>query len=234
LSSPGNTIKQRYERVVSEIADAARRSGRKPDEIRLLGVSKQQPAAAVRALAELGLRDFGENYLQDALAKQDELADLSLTWHFIGPVQSNKTRDIANRFDWVHSVDRLKIARRLSQQREAQGELNLCLQVNIDDEASKSGLHPGAVRETAVAIAGLPNLRLRGLMAIPKPEKDPERQRAAFRRVRELFETLPGGLELDTLSMGMTGDMAAAIAEGATIVRIGTAVFGPRPDAAGA
>lgn len=225
-----DTIKQRYEQVVADIAAAARQSARNPDEIRLLGASKQQPAAAIRALAELGLEDFGENYLQDALDKQAELADLPLTWHFIGHIQSNKTRDIANHFDWLHSVDRLKIARRLSDQRERSNPLNLCLEVNIDEEPSKSGLAPGEVAEVAAAVALLPHIRLRGLMAIPKPETDPALQRAAFRRVRELHERLrAAGLELDTLSMGMSGDMQAAIAEGATIVRIGTALFGPRP-----
>jgi pyridoxal phosphate enzyme (YggS family) len=230
LSSQSPSIKQRYERVVADIAAAARQSARNPDEILLLGASKQQPVASIRTLAQLGLRDFGENYLQDALAKQAELADLKLTWHFIGQVQSNKTRDIANAFDWVHSVDRLKIARRLSEQRERPDRLNVCLEVNIDSEPSKGGLLPEETAEVAAAVAEFPNVRLRGLMAIPKPEKDPGRQRSAFRRVRELYEKLrEGGLELDTLSMGMTDDMAAAIAEGATIVRIGTALFGPRP-----
>jgi pyridoxal phosphate enzyme (YggS family) len=157
--------------------------------------------------------------------------DLPLTWHFIGHIQSNKTRDIANHFDWVHSVDRLKIARRLSDQRERPAALNLCLEVNIDEEPSKSGLAPADTAGVAAAVAGLPNVRLRGLMAIPRPESDPALQRAAFRRVRELCETLrAGGLGVDTLSMGMSADMQVAIAEGATIVRIGTALFGPRPE----
>jgi len=195
-----------------------------------MGASKQQPAASIRVLAGLGVRDFGENYVQDALAKQTELADLALTWHFIGRIQSNKTQDIARHFDWVHSVDRMKIARRLSDQREAPEPLNICLEVNIDEEPSKGGLPPGEALDIAPAVAELPNIRLRGLMAIPKPESDPARQRAAFRRVRELYEALRGrGLDLDTLSMGMSADLEAAIAEGATIVRIGTALFGPRP-----
>lgn len=230
MSSDQPSIKQRYQKVVADIAAAARQSGRNPDEILLIGASKQQPAASIRALAGLGLRDFGENYLQDALAKQAELEDLALTWHFIGHVQSNKTHDIARHFDWVHGVDRMKIARRLSAQREAAEPLNVCLQVNIDDEAGKAGLRPGDLVEIAAPVAALPNIRLRGLMAIPKPETDPERQRAAFRRVRELYDELRDrGLDLDTLSMGMTEDLAAAIAEGATIVRVGTALFGPRP-----
>lgn len=230
MSSQSPSIKQRYEKVVADIAAAARQSARNPDEILLLGVSKLQPVASIRALAELGLRDFGENYLQDALEEQAELADLPLTWHFIGRVQSNKTRDIANRFDWVHGVDRLKIARRLSDRRERPDRLNVCLQVNIDDEPGKGGLRPNETAGVAEAVAELPNIHLRGLMAIPKPHPDPGRQRVAFRQVRELYEELrERGLALDTLSMGMTDDMAAAIAEGATIVRIGTALFGPRP-----
>lgn len=225
-----SVIKQRYQNVVAEIAAAARRSGRNPDEILLLGASKQQPAAAIRVLAGLGLRDFGENYVQDALAKQAELADLALTWHFIGRIQSNKTHEIARHFDWAHGVDRLKIARRLSEQREAPEPLSICLQVNIDDEPSKGGLLPAELLEIAAPVAELPNVRLRGLMAIPRPESDPGRQRASFGRVRELYEQLRDrGLELDTLSMGMTADLEAAVAEGATIVRIGTALFGPRP-----
>lgn len=226
-----STLETRYRKVLDDIAAAARESGRDPGNILLLAVSKRQPVAAIRALAALGVRDFGENYLQDALDKQSELADLPLVWHFVGHVQSNKTRDIATRFDWVHGVDRLKVARRLSEQRDdGAPPLNICLQVNIDDEASKAGLSPEELPETAAAVAGLPGLRLRGLMAIPRPENDPENQRAAFRRVRKHYRALrDDGLKLDTLSMGMTADMPAAIAEGATIVRIGTALFGPRP-----
>ncbi len=230
MSSDQSDIKQRYRKVVADIAAAARQSGRNPDEILLLGASKQQPAAAIRALAGLGLRDFGENYVQDALDKQAELEDLALTWHFIGRIQSNKTRDIARHFHWVHGVDRVKIARRISEQRDAPEPLNICLQVNIDDEPGKGGLQPGELADAADIVSGLPNIRLRGLMAIPRPESDPARQRAAFRRVRELFEQLRGrDPALDTLSMGMTADLAAAIAEGATIVRVGTALFGQRP-----
>lgn len=230
MSSDQSEIKQRYQKVVADIAAAARRSGRNPDEILLLGASKQQPAAAIRALAGLGLRDFGENYVQDALDKQTELEDLTLTWHFIGRIQSNKTREIARHFHWVHGVDRVKIARRLSEQRDAPEPLNICLQVNVDHEPGKGGMQPGELAEAAEAVSGLPNIQLRGLMAIPRPEADPDRQRAAFRRVRELFEQLRSrDPALDTLSMGMTADLAAAIAEGATIVRIGTALFGQRP-----
>lgn len=229
--SQSPNLEERYRQVLADIGAAAREAGRDPSGILLLAVSKQQPVAAMRALAALGVRDFGENYLQDALDKQAELADLPLVWHFVGHIQSNKTRDVASRFDWVHSIDRLKIARRLSEQRKASSPLNVCLEVNIDREASKSGFVPEGLAEAAGVVAALPGLRLRGLMAIPRPETDPKRQRHAFRRVRALYEELRGGgLELDTLSMGMTADMAAAIAEGATIVRIGTALFGPRPE----
>lgn len=230
LSSQPATIEQRHRKLVADIGAAARRAGRSPGDIRLLGASKRQPAAAVRALAALGLRDFGENHLQEARARQAELADLALTWHFIGAVQSNKTREIAAHFDWVHGVDRLKIARRLAAQRESDRPLNVCLQVNIDAETGKSGLAPAALTDIAAPVAALAGIRLRGLMAIPRPESDPARQRDAFRRVRELYDALrDAGLDLDTLSMGMSGDLEAAIAEGATMVRIGTALFGPRP-----
>lgn len=230
MSDQTLTIKQRYEKLVADIVSAARQSARQPDEIRLVGASKQQPASAIRELAGLGLRDFGENYLQEGVDKQAELADLPLTWHFIGRIQSNKTRDIANHFTWVHSVDRVKIARRLSGQCERPDGVNICLEVNIDDEPGKGGFRPEEVAAAAESIAALPNLRLRGLMTIPRPEPEPDRQRATFRRMRDLLESLRGdGLAVDTLSMGMTADMAAAIAEGATIIRVGTALFGPRP-----
>lgn len=193
----------------------------------LLAVSKTKPAEAVREAHAAGLRDFGENYLQEALAKQAALADLDLTWHFIGPIQSNKTRAIAEHFDWVHSVDRLKVAERLAEQRPADlGPLNICLQVNISGEASKAGCAPADVPALAKAVAALPGLRLRGLMAIPQPSADPAEQNAVFAQVRALNEAL--GLGLDTLSMGMSEDLEAAIAQGATWVRIGTALFGAR------
>lgn len=193
----------------------------------LLAVSKTQPAEAIREAFDAGLRDFGENYLQEALEKQADLADLPLRWHFIGPIQSNKTKAIAEHFDWVHSVDRLKIAQRLSEQRpDALGPLNICIQVNVSGEASKSGCSPEAVAALAETIATLPRLRLRGLMTIPAPTENPVEQRQAFARLRRLKETL--GADLDTLSMGMSQDLEAAIAEGATWVRIGTALFGAR------
>ena len=200
----------------------------------LLAVSKTFGPDAVIEAAEAGQRAFGENYLQEALDKMAAVhvarPDLLLEWHFIGPIQSNKTRPIAERFDWVHAVDREKIARRLSEQRPAHlPPLNVCLQVNISGEASKSGVVPEEVMRLAQQVAGMPNLKLRGLMAIPEPADDPEQQRAPLRRMRELLASLQtAGLPLDTLSMGMSSDLEAAVAEGATIVRIGTAIFGKR------
>lgn len=216
---------------------AASAAGRDPGSIRLIAVSKTQPASAIRSLYQLGQRQFGENYLQEALDKQAQLADLAdIQWHFIGPIQSNKTRDIASHFAWVHSVDRLKVARRLSDQRDpALPPLNICLQLNPDGEASKSGVAPAQLAALAGEVARLPRLRLRGLMAIPAPRTDYPSQLAGFRAVADALAQLkqqadhdgPGG-ELDTLSMGMSGDMEAAIAAGATFVRIGTDLFGPR------
>ena len=201
-------------------------------QVQLLAVSKTKPSSMIKELYSYGQRHFGENYLQEALAKMNELADLkALHWHFIGPIQSNKTRDIAQHFHWVHSVDRLKIAQRLSDQRPAElPPLNMCLQVNISGEASKSGLTLGELEKAAESIAPLPQLRLRGLMAIPAPETDPQKQRQPFQALREALNTLNRRLNLnmDTLSMGMTGDLEPAIAEGATMVRVGTALFGER------
>ncbi len=222
-----STIANNIAKVAARIREAAQAVARNPAEVHLLAVSKTQSAEAIRQASDAGLRDFGENYLQEALQKQTELAELPLTWHFIGPIQSNKTKQIAEHFDWVHSVDRLKIAQRLSDQRpESLPPLNICLQVNVSGEASKSGCEPQAVSELAHAIAALPRLRLRGLMAIPEPTEDPAEQRAAFARLRQLQNELDLGL--DTISMGMSHDMEAAIAEGATWVRIGTALFGAR------
>lgn len=222
-----STIPESVAKVRARIREAAQASGRDPQDVQLLAVSKTKPANDLREAFACGQRDFGENYLQEALAKQAELADLALTWHFIGPIQSNKTRAIAEHFAWVHAVDRLKIAQRLSEQRPTDlPPLNLCLQVNVSGEASKSGCAPAELAALARAVAELPNLRLRGLMAIPEPTDDPAAQRAAFARLRELKDGL--GLDLDTLSMGMSHDLEAAIAEGATWVRIGTALFGAR------
>ncbi len=216
--------------VRERIAQAERKHERAAGSVRLLAVCKKKPAAAVREAYEAGQRAFGENHLQDALPKVEALRELGLEWHFIGPVQSNKTRPISAHFDWVHSVDRLKTARRLSEQREpALGELNVCIQLNLSGEDTKSGVETVKLEELASQIAQLPRLKLRGLMVIPRPETDFESQRVPFRRLREALESLNvRGFGLDTLSMGMTGDMEAAIAEGATIVRIGTAIFGPR------
>ena len=197
----------------------------------LLAVSKQHPAAAIAELHHAGQRTFGESYVQEALAKQLELADLALEWHFIGPVQSNKTRDIANHFAWVHSVDRVKIAQRLNDQRDSDGApLNICVQVNLDGESSKSGVSPDELLPLCRAIMSMPKLRLRGLMCIPRWQDDFAAQRSSFARLRQLQEQLgnAGMADLDTLSMGMSGDFSAAIAEGSTIVRIGTALFGER------
>lgn len=222
-----STIEEKIAKVRARIREAAQGVGRDPAGIGLLAVSKTQPAEAIRAAYACGQCDFGENYLQEALGKQQALSDLPLCWHFIGPIQSNKTKAIAEHFAWVHSVDRLKIAQRLSEQRPAGlPALNICLQVNVSGEASKSGCAPEELPALAAAVAALPHLRLRGLMAIPEPTDDPAEQRAAFARLRELQARLP--YELDTLSMGMSHDLESAIAEGATWVRIGTALFGAR------
>ncbi len=224
------TAQQRLDKVLASIRDITRRVGREPHNIRLIGASKAQPAAAIRELAALGIRDFGENFVQEALQKQRALADLDLIWHFIGRIQSNKTRDIAKHFAWVHSVDRIKIAHHLSHHRPAdQGPLNICLQVNIQQEPSKAGLSLQSLEEVAQAASALPGIKLRGLMAIPQPSDDLIAQRRPFAKLRMLLEQLNSqGLRLDTLSMGMTTDMDAAILEGATMIRIGTALFGPR------
>lgn len=226
-----NDIATRLDAVRERIRTAETRFGRPRDSVRLLAVSKTQPASAIAEALRAGQLAFGENYLQEALEKMQALAGESAEWHFIGPLQSNKTNAVAAHFDWVHSLDRLKVARRLSEQRPAErGPLDVCLQVNIDAEPSKSGVAADRTGALAEAVAALPRLRLRGLMAIPEPSDDFERQRSAFRRVRQLLERLrEGGLaSLDTLSMGMSGDLEAAIAEGATLVRVGTAVFGER------
>lgn len=216
--------------VQARIRAAEQRFRRLPGSVKLLAVSKTRPAAAIAAMAAAGQRCFGENYPQEALDKIIELATLGLEWHFIGPVQANKTRSIAERFAWVHSVDRLKIAQRLSAQRPAVlPPLNVCLQVNIDWEATKHGLDEADLATVAEAVAALPRLRLRGLMAIPAPTLDFAAQRRPLARLREGWERLNAeGLALDTLSMGMSDDLEAAIAEGATLVRIGAALFGPR------
>jgi pyridoxal phosphate enzyme (YggS family) len=217
--------------VLARIGEAERRAQRPPGSVTLLAVSKGQPAARIAAVAAAGQRCFGESYLQEALDKMAAVRELELDWHFIGPVQANKTRGIAEHFNWVHSVDRWKIAQRLSEQRPASlPPLNVCLQVNISQESSKHGLSITELLPLTRAIAGLPRLRLRGLMAIPAPRTGFAAQRRPFARLRELQEELiVSGIPLDTLSMGMSDDLEAAVAEGATLVRVGTAIFGPRP-----
>lgn len=222
-----STIADNTLQVSSRIHAATAAAGRDENSVQLLAVSKTKPAEALREAYAAGLRDFGENYLQEALGKQLELADLPLIWHFIGPIQSNKTRSIAEHFAWVHSVDRLKIAQRLSEQRPADlPPLNICIQVNVSGEASKSGCTPQDLPALAQAISALPRLKLRGLMAIPEPTEDRAEQDAAFAAVQRLQASLD--LPLDTLSMGMSHDLESAIAQGATWVRIGTALFGAR------
>ncbi|MDI1333848.1 YggS family pyridoxal phosphate-dependent enzyme [Pseudomonas sp.] len=222
-----STIADNILQVSSRIRAAALAANRDEHSVQLLAVSKTKPAEAVREAYAAGVSDFGENYLQEALGKQLELADLPLIWHFIGPIQSNKTRAIAEHFAWVHSVDRLKIAQRLSEQRPADlPPLNICIQVNVSGEASKSGCTPADLPALAKSISELPRIKLRGLMAIPEPTEDRAAQDAAFAAVQSLQASL--NLPLDTLSMGMSHDLESAIAQGATWVRIGTALFGAR------
>ena len=227
-----NSVIGNLQTVLSRIAQACAAAGRPVDSVTLLAVSKTFGADAVREAFAAGQREFGENYVQEALDKIAALSDLrtQVEWHLIGPLQRNKTRPVAEAFDWVHSVDRLKIAQRLSEQRPAElPPLQLCLQVNISGETSKNGLLPDEVLAVAQAVAQLPRVRLRGLMAIPEPAGDEAAQRAPHRALRELLVALnDAGLGLDTLSMGMSADLEAAVAEGATIVRVGTAIFGGR------
>ncbi|HYR25274.1 MAG TPA: YggS family pyridoxal phosphate-dependent enzyme, partial [Aquabacterium sp.] len=224
------TIANNLQLVRSRINAACSRLGRPVDSITLLAVSKTFPAPAVREAFDAGQRWFGENYVQEAIDKIQALADLrdQLTWHLIGPLQSNKTRVVAEHFDWVQTVDRLKIAQRLSEQRPAHlPPLQVCIQVNTSGEASKSGVEPGEALALAQAVAALPRLRLRGVMALPAPSPDPQVQAAALAQVRVVFEQLTAaGLPLDTLSMGMSSDLEAAVEQGSTLVRVGTAIFG--------
>ncbi len=229
LIGPQNsTVRVNY--VRSRISRAAIAAGRDPAAITLVAVTKAKSAESVRLAATAGVTDFGENYVQEALGKMDVLTDLPLIWHFLGNIQSNKTRALAERFHWVHSVDRLSVARRMSEQRPFHAPpLNLCLQVELVPEPNKGGVRPEALAELAAAVAPLPRIRLRGLMCVPPPQTDTAAERAVFARLRILLEELnAGGLALDTLSMGMSGDFESAIAEGATMVRIGTALFGSR------
>ena len=223
-------VTENLRKIRDLLAETAENAGRSRDSVRLLAVSKKQPVAAILEAASAGQRDFGENQVVEGIDKITEIADPELTWHFIGHLQTNKTRPVAEHFSWVHSVDRLKTARRLSEQRpDDLGDLNICIQVNVDEEASKSGASPDEVGDLAAAIAQLPRLRLRGLMCLPAIRDDFEGQRQPFRRLSELADELrDAGIPVDTLSMGMSDDFRAAVFEGSTIVRIGTAVFGPR------
>ncbi|MGZ4970988.1 MAG: YggS family pyridoxal phosphate-dependent enzyme [Methylobacter sp.] len=222
------TIIERLQQIRSQISDAERANNRRPGSVLLLAVSKTKPSEDIATAYQAGQRHFGENYLQEALKKQQELGAYDISWHFIGPIQSNKTRPLATHFDWVHSVDSLKIARRLSEQRPAHlPPLNICLQVNISDELSKSGITLAELPELCEQVATLPNLKLRGVMAIPAPQEDFEQQRLPYKMLYQAVAQL-NRPDLDTFSFGMTGDLKAAIAEGSTIVRIGTALFGER------
>ena len=216
--------------VRSRISHAAKAAGRDPGSVTLVAVTKSKPAELVRSAATAGVTDFGENYLQEALGKIEELLPLGVHWHFIGGLQSNKTRAVAQHFDWVHSVDRLSVARRLSEQRPFHAPpLNVCIQVALVPEPAKGGVEPAKLAELGLRTAELPRLVLRGLMCVPPPQPTPEAQRAMFARLRILLEELNReGLKLDTLSMVMSADFEAAIAEGATLVRVGTAIFGSR------
>jgi hypothetical protein len=229
--SPQN-LSLRLAAVRDRMAQAAARSGRSAQSVTLLAVGKAQPLLLLAAAADLGVADFGESYLQEGLEKIAALRDRALTWHFVGRVQANKTRPIAEEFAWVHALDRLKIAARLSAQRPFHAPpLNVCLQVNLAGEATKGGIAPAELPALAAGVAALPRLKLRGLMCIPPEETEVARQRAWFAQLRTLLEQLnASGSALDTLSMGMSGDFEAAIAEGATLVRIGTALFGARPN----
>jgi pyridoxal phosphate enzyme (YggS family) len=225
-----NDIKSSLKAVNSRIASLAERYGRNPDDIRLLAVSKTFPAEQIQLAYEAGQRAFGENYVDEALSKIETLAGLDIEWHYIGPIQSNKTRKIAEHFDWVHSVASLKHARRLSEQRPADlPPVNVCIQINISGESSKSGIDGSEVAEFASTVSDLPGLRLRGIMGIPAPSTELTAQREAFASLASKYMELKKSHEgIDTLSMGMSGDMEAAIAEGTTMVRIGTAIFGSR------
>lgn len=227
-----NNLKENLQNVRSRVDFACLKAGRRSEEISILAVSKRHDAARIKGLHELGQMSFGENYVQEALGKMAQLKGLEIEWHFIGPLQSNKTRDVAENFQWVQSVDRIKILRRLSNQRpDSFPPLNICIQINIDREIQKGGVEPEQAGELALAAVDLPRLRLRGLMTIPRmasPTHDPSE---SYGRMNRLFSDLKGqGLDMDTLSMGMSGDLESAIMNGSSMVRIGTDLFGPRPE----
>ncbi len=230
VSQRQNPLAARYAQLIMRIRHAEQQAGRSAGSVQLLAVSKTVAAERLRYAALLGQQAFGENYLQEAVSKQASLSELDLQWHFIGPLQSNKSRAVAEKFNWLHTLDRLKLAQRLSAQRpEQMPPLNICLQVNISGEQSKSGLLPSELSQLAANIAELPGLQLRGLMALPAPCDNFDEQRRIFASVRKLYQQLVDeGHPLDTLSMGMSADLEAAVAEGATIVRIGSALFGAR------
>jgi pyridoxal phosphate enzyme (YggS family) len=227
-----NNLKEKLHNIRARVASAGKKAGRKPAEIAILAVSKKHPAERIHALHELGQTSFGENYVQEALTKMQQAPHTDIEWHFIGPLQSNKTREVAQHFQWVQSVDRIKILRRLSSQRPAsEPDLNVCIQVNIDREPQKAGVMPEQVKELAHAALALPKLRLRGLMTIPQAASTLHDPSGSYLRMQALYrELIEDGMELDTLSMGMSADLEAAIMHGSTMVRIGTDLFGPRPD----
>ena len=230
LHASQTTIMQNIKTILARITAAENKYGRTAGSVQLLAVSKTRPVEDVLSAISIQQQHFGENYLQDALTKIENISEQAIEWHFIGPIQSNKTRQIAENFNWVHTIDRLKIARRLSEQRSPeQKPLNVCIQVNVSGESSKSGVSPEDALTLAKEISQLPHINLRGLMTIPVSSNDFEQQRQPFRLLRELKDEIQAqGIELDTLSMGMSNDMEAAIAEGSTMVRIGTAIFGAR------
>ena len=223
-------VTENFRKIQDLLAKAAVEAGRNPEDIRLLAISKKKPVASILEAASAGQRDFGENFVQEGLRKMEEAGRDDLIWHFVGHLQANKTRPVAESFHWVHTVDRLKIAERLSRQRPHDaGDLNVCIQVNIDEEASKAGISAANVPQLAQAVSVLPRLRLRGLMCIPAVRRDIAEQRRPFAKMKMLIDSLQeSGISLDTLSMGMTADYVAAVQEGATLVRIGTALFGAR------
>ena len=226
-----NSLKVNLQTVRTRVESACLKAGRKSSEVTVLAVSKRHLSIRIRELYDLGQREFGENYVQEALAKQGQLAELDIVWHFIGPLQSNKTREVAQNFHWVQSADRKKVLKRLSDQRpESLSELNVCIQVNIDREERKSGVLPENLKELAQYVCELKNLRLRGLMAIPQPATPDHDPSGSYLRMGELFQGLiASGIELDTLSMGMSADLEQAIIHGSTMIRIGTGLLGPRP-----